>query len=78
MGTGRAPKEGGGEGKVKGRGGSRPDYGSRKQFGGFSHTHTHTPRMGKFAKLDAKDDPVWTRGLSRGKSREEKEVWKLV
>lgn len=37
----KAPKQGGGEGKAMGRGGSRPDYG-RKQFGCFfflSHIH---------------------------------------
>lgn len=34
--------------------------------------------MGKFTTLEAKDDPVWTRGLSRRKSRGEKEAWKLV
>lgn len=35
-------------------------------------------RMGKFTTLEAKDDPVWTRGLSSRKSRGEKEAWKLV
>lgn len=34
--------------------------------------------MGKIAKLEAKVDPIWKRGLSRGKSRGEKEVRKLV
>jgi len=34
--------------------------------------------MEKFAKQEAKDDPVCTRGLHRGKLRGEKEVWKLV